>query len=222
MKKEEFYKAIELRQKGSSLKEISQQLHVAKSTVSVWVKDIHLSPDALKRLKSRLTAGQLRSAANKRSITENSKLKSYYETLQQLKHVKFDQTILKLCCSLINWCEGGKKDERRIQFTNSDPQLIKLFLCLFRQSYPIDESKFRVCIHLHDYHVAKDQIAYWSKITNIPTKQFLKPYVKDNIGKRIHDKYQGCVQIRYYDAKICRDLIMAGRACSDYINRGFV
>lgn len=222
MKKIEFTEALKLRQKGFSLTEISKQLSISKSTVSDWVKDIELSTDALDRLKTKVTAGQFKSAENKRNITEKSRQESYKNTLQQLEQVNFNQIIIKLCCSLINWCEGGKKDEHRIQFTNSDPKLIKAFLSLLRNCYQIDESRLRVCVHLHDYHVAKDQIAFWSEITKIPENQFIKPFIKKNTGKRIHKNYPGCVQIRYYDTKVCRDLIMTGKASVDYINRGFV
>jgi orotate phosphoribosyltransferase-like protein len=46
-------KAIKLRKNGYSLKEISEKLNIAKSTASVWLRNIKLTQKAKKRLKKR-------------------------------------------------------------------------------------------------------------------------------------------------------------------------
>lgn len=214
MKKKEISQIIELRKKGYSLKEISELVGVCKSTASYWSKDIVLSEKAQKRLQTRVTAGQLASASTKRLKTEKV-LENYYDQSYKWlagREQGFDVDTKKLFCSLIYWCEGGKVNNRMVQFTNSDPDLISAFLTLLREIFTIDETKFRVCIHLHSYHDKNKQIEYWSKQTNIPEKQFIKPFMKANTGKRIRQNYQGCCQIRYYNSDVTRQLLMTGKA----------
>jgi len=45
--------ALELRKKGKSIKEIARQLEVAKSSVSLWCRDIELAPKQIERLMQR-------------------------------------------------------------------------------------------------------------------------------------------------------------------------
>jgi len=212
MKTIEFHKAIILRKKGYSLTEISNVLKVSKSTVSIWTSDLKLSETAINRLKTLVTNGQLKAAENKRHKT-NLLLKNFYINAQNaIRRQKFNKFTTKLFCCILYWCEGGKYDNTFVQFTNSDPIIVKAFLSLLRKSFLLDENKFRACIHLHPYHNKKKQTIFWSKVTNFPTKLFIKPFKKQNTGKRIKQNYQGCLQIRYYDSNVSRDLLMTGQA----------
>lgn len=215
MKTIEFHKAITLRKKGYSLTEISNILEVSKSTASIWTRDLKLSETAIDRLKIRVTNGQLKAAENKRHKT-NQLLKNFYDNAQNaIRRQKFNKFTSKLFCCVLYWCEGGKYDNTFVQFTNSDPIIVKAFLSLLRESFLLDRNKFRACIHLHPYHIEKNQIAFWSKVTNFDSRLFIKSFRKQNTGKRIRPNYQGCIQIRYYDSNIARDLLMTGKALLD-------
>lgn len=216
MKLKEKNEAKNLRISGYSMKEISELVGVSKSTVSLWVRDIKLSEEAMTRLKSKVTNGQLKSAENKRKQAKLNLENHYKDSNSALQKIKFTQPILKVICSLLYWCEGGKADNRLVQFTNSDPAIIEVFMKLLRNNYEIDNNKFRACVHLHEYHDANKQIEFWSNITKIPKNQFIKPYLKPNTKKRIRDNYPGCLQIRYYHADLARQIIMSGKSFIDY------
>ena len=210
MKKEKHSEALKLRLKGYSLTEISQLIGISKSTLSDWMHDVKLSNTALTRLKTVTSAGQLRSAQNKKDRTANILRSLYDQSKSDLSSFTLDKLSTKMYCCLLYKCEGGKHDKGRVQFTNSDPLLVRAFLRLFRQSFTLNESKFRACLHLHNYHIADKQVQYWSNITRIPVTQFIKPFLKRNTGKRIRPNYPGCIQIRYSDANIVRNLIVSG------------
>jgi hypothetical protein len=123
-----------------------------------------------------------------------------------------DSTTSKAICSLLYWCEGNSSRYGKVSFTNSDPRLVKTFLHFLRNSFEIDESKFRPCVHLHQYHNPKRQLGFWSKTTGIPKKQFIKPYLKPNTGKRIRDNYPGCINIKYHSTDTARQLLMTAEA----------
>jgi len=206
MKIKEQIKAKELRGKGYSLNEISRMLSISKSTASLWLKNIHLSSEARKRINARFTAGQLASQASKRKQTllkENEAVKLAENILSNFNS---SNEINKVLCAMIYYCEGNKIVKDGMRFINSDPLLIATFLRLFRSSFEIEENRLRGCIHLHHYHDKDVQLKFWSKIARIPKHQFIKPYIKQNSGLYKKEGYQGCVSIRYSDTKIAREL----------------
>ncbi|HCC83232.1 TPA: hypothetical protein DEP96_00085 [Candidatus Uhrbacteria bacterium] len=115
----------------------------------------------------------------------------------------------RLVAALLYWCEGGKQSlSSGINFSNSDPELMKTFLSALRKGFTLDESKFRVLMHLHEYHDETKQQTFWSRVTNIPVAQFQKTYKKPHTGKRKHLNYEGCASLRYYNAGIVKNLII--------------
>ena len=124
-----------------------------------------------------------------------------------VRNAKLNDSHRKIICSLIYWCEGGKNDGGRVNFTNSDPQLMRYFLKIFRKSFSLSENKFRALLHIHEYHQEKKQIRFWSKVTKIPIKQFSKSFHKKNTGKNTRAGYPGCLSVRYYDSKIQKELV---------------
>lgn len=198
-------KAANLREKGFSLSEIVTHLHIAKSTASQWVSYIELSPNAQRILAQKQILGQYKTVLIKRKLKESRKQIAKQRASESLQKVTLSKDLFKLCCSLLWWCEGNK-NTTYVRFTNSDPSLIKNFLFLLRNGFSIDESKFRVLVHLHDYHSEEKQKKFWSDITGIKQKQFYKSYRKPNTGIRHHENYQGCIAISYYDAKIAKEL----------------
>lgn len=204
MKKELEIKAKELRKKGYSINELSRILIVSKSTISKWVNHIELSSKAKKRIENNYSKGQL---ASQKTIKEKTMIKNIEadnSALDKLRSIKLSSDYTVLICSLIYQCEGNKSIKDSITFTNSDPELIRTFLYLFRNSFVLDENKFKVLMHLHGYHNEIKQKKFWSQVTGISQKQFLKTFNKPSTGIYKKDKYEGCIQVRYHDVKIGR------------------
>lgn len=197
--------AIQLRKRGFSLTEISKKLHIAKSTASIWLSTIELSEQAQKRLAKKQILGQYKTVLLKREQKLLSEKKYYEEALKLLQNLQLSKEIIKLTCALLWWCEGNKNSSF-VRFTNSDSTLITNFIFLLRNGFDIDESKFRVLIHIHKYHNDDEQKIYWSEITGIPIAQFHKSYQKMNTGIRSKENYQGCIALTYYDVRIAKEL----------------
>jgi len=214
MKRKEQTQAIVLRKKGHSLNEISVRLGVAKSSVSVWVKDVALSAQAQRRIESLYTKGQLASMRAHRQMTtlKLEDAEQYATTI--LENLRANVSVDQIICAMLYWCEGSKMYANKgiFSFTNADPDLVATFLSLFRRSFEVDESKLRVCMHLHGYHDEARQLSFWSKTTSIPKEQFIRSYRKQETGITIRKGYQGCVQIRYYDTVLLRRILAIARA----------
>lgn len=207
--------AEQMRRQGYSLNEIAQKLHVAKSTVSLWVRDVELSEKAKECLLSKIKLGQYISAENKKKRTKEGLDNYYNNALVEIGKTTLNKSSARTACALMYYCEGNKSLFNGVCFTNSDPALIKTFLFLFRKGFDIDERKLSACIHLHEYHDAAQQLDFWSRTTGIPESQFSKPYLKPNTGKRIRKNYQGCVSVRYHNNDMGRQLLMIGKAFLD-------
>lgn len=213
MKHAEKAKAIIMRKRGGSVREISKELGVAKSSVSLWVRNVALSDNAKNVIENKYTNGQLKAQRARRAQT-SEKLKSATQFAQSVMEKFSENTSTnQVICAMLYWCEGTKSvSDREFTFTNSDPDLVITFLKLLRSSFRIDEQKFRVCVHLHDYHDTKRQLQFWSKTTNIPLLQFIKPYRKPHTGNQQKIGYQGCAQIRYHDVVVARALQAIAKA----------
>lgn len=207
----EKFTAIRLRKQGKSVLEIAERLGVAKSSVSVWIRNVSLSPVAEKRLLQKISAGQRAGGRSQHAKVINAENTHLQFASKNINSLKISLEHKRLLCALIYWCEGAKS-ANRVDFTNADPKLVGLFLSLFRSSFAIDESKFRVCLHIHDYHDRQKQIVFWSKVTTISLEQFIKPYTKPHTGRQINKGYQGCVSVRYHNADIARQLHATAKA----------
>jgi len=216
-KTEDKLKAIELRKKGYSLNEIVKKLKVSKSSASVWVRNAPLSITARNRLLKRVKLCQVLAAEARRKETRVKIEKHLQNASREIETKQFSKLDKKTMCALIYWCEGSKDEYSGMYFANSDPNLVKSFLSLFRSGFDLDENKFRVCIHLHEYHDPVAQLNFWSRVTSIPKKQFIKSYLKPNTGKRIRDGYPGCIGIKYHSTDMARQLLATALA---FFNKG--
>lgn len=205
MKGELKKQAIKLRRKGFSMEEIHLTLSISKSTASLWTRNIKLSGRAQKRLVSLGIFGRLKGESVRREKREKLIEEINFRQQGELKKISKSIFLDKLLCSMLYWCEGEKTTTAMV-FVNSDPELVKTFLRLFRSAFKLVETKFHVVVHLHAYHNETKQKQYWSQLTGIPQNQFHKIFWKKNGGKNIRKNYPGCVSIRYYDHKVAKEL----------------
>ena len=213
MKLKEKEIAIQLRRQGKTFNEIVAHLGVAKSSVSLWVRDLDLPLEARRRIESLKTAGQKAAQKSKIATTKQNLLRIRQESTGIVKEVLFDKSTALIACSLLYWCEGAKaQNDKTFTFTNSDPMLVQAFIALMRHAFVLDERKFRVRMHLHEYHSELKQQKFWSKVTGVPPQQFRKTYWKPHTGKTIHVGYPGCIHLDYYDVIIARKTSAIARA----------
>lgn len=144
-------------------------------------------------------------------------------TFEQANEIKFDkkpltfslkqslsseEEKLKVAGIMLYWAEGAKislttAGSKIVDFANSSPKMIEIFLRFLREICGIDEERLKVYLYCYaDQNVDKLKL-YWSKITRIPLSRFTKPYVRKDFKpeKRGKMKY-GLVHIRYGDKKL--------------------
>lgn len=200
--------AIALREKGYSLKEISDELSVAKSSASLWTQNVKMSKSALKRLESKVKKCVIISSQKHVAITNAERAAFFEKAMRKIKNnfPNIPRDEAKFYTTLIYWCEGAKSTDNIIKFANSDPKLVRFFLAVFRQGFDLKMDKFKAILHLHEYHNENQQIKFWSEVTGIPTDQFYNSYHKPHTGKRIKPGYPCCITINYYDKIVAREV----------------
>ncbi|MEJ0053392.1 MAG: hypothetical protein WDN10_01515 [bacterium] len=213
MKLKEKEAAIRLRYKGHTLNEITAMLGVAKSSVSLWVRTLDISPQARERIASLQTTGQKTARNNRLALTSRILSEAKEDADVLTKRIKLDKDWALVVCSLLYWCEGEKShNDGRFRFSNSDVDIIRAFVVLLRTALVLDERKFRICMHLHEYHNESKLRLFWSEITGIPEEQFLKTFWKPHTGKTIKQGYPGCIHITYHDVRVARKISATARA----------
>jgi predicted DNA-binding protein YlxM (UPF0122 family) len=115
---------------------------------------------------------------------------------------------LKLAGVMLYWAEGSKWDgERIVDFANSNPEMIKIFLSFLRIVCGVREDKLRIYLYCYENHDVEALQKYWSNITGIPLKQFTKPFVRKDFNlKKLNKMPYGMIHVRYADKKLL-DLI---------------
>lgn len=176
MKKEEKIQAKKLRHCGYSINEIRKKLNVAKSSVSLWVRDIELTEKQQQKLSERgIKKAVIEQRRKTRLTNENNRRQKIVDSAQK-QISKLSKQELWLTGTALYWAEGSKTSRGIVSFSNSDPNMIKLMMIYFRKICKVPEEKFRGYLHIHPHLNYKKAERYWSSLTNISQKQFFKTH----------------------------------------------
>lgn len=184
--------ARKLRSEGMSIKSIAANLKVSRSSAGYWVHDIVLTEEQLSLLKqSELSGkekGRLKSAIIKREKRRN--LLEGFNSLGDKEIQHLNRRELLLVGLALYWSEGSKSDRnRRVEFCNSDPTMIKLFIIWLEVCFEEKREHLTAIVGINQIHAfrEKEVKCYWSDILHIPLEQFRKSSFKKAKSKKIYD-----------------------------------
>ena len=192
-------RAVALRVDGLSIPHIACELGIARS--SVWLLTRHIRP----------TAGEDSAARRKeagraywRKENQRRALVRQKASDQAASRVgALTERELLLLGAVAYWAEGTKakpwRQQERLSFTNSDPNMIKLFLA-WLNLVGVDGERLSFRVHIHESADIGGALRYWAAIAGVPDGTFAKTTVKrhkpamhrHNVG----DPYRGCLVIR--------------------------
>ena len=189
-------RARDLRAEGWTIKEIAAELGVSQGSVSMWVRDVEVDPEVwARRVRVRTDHGWEKRRATflaKRTAEAEADRAAAEEWLGGLS----DRDLFIAGIAL--YAGEGSKTRGSVQFPNSNPQMIALFLAWLRSFFTVDESRLRVWLYLHDDLDLEAAVEYWSVLTAIPRTQFGKPYRAQADESIRHAKHPfGCPAVRY-------------------------
>ena len=210
---------VKLRKEGMSYGFLSTKFKVAKSTLHYWLSSIEYSKDKVFQSRKNWIKNiqPLGALANHQKRLERLKIienRTIFEVNENLHIAESKKALL----AMLYWAEGAKGRGDIITFANTDPQLTKLFISLLRQSYTLDESKFRVRVHLHYYHNENKVKKYWSKLLKIPIAQFGKTYWKKRGTNKIYRKNEnGICFVRYNSLALKEEIMYYAHNTADHL-----
>lgn len=161
MKPEQRAEARRLRQQeGLPITEIGQRLGVAKSSVSLWVRDIVLTPEQQAALQRQRYAYRAQTrGAHTNAIRAREQRRAYQEEGRR-KAREGDPLHLAGC--MLYWGEGAKK-RNSLQFSNADADMLRFFVSFLKKSLQVDTTRIviRVFCYLGNGFTLEEIEMYW-------------------------------------------------------------
>lgn len=184
-------RARALRAEGWTLAEIAAELEVAKSSVSLWVRDVPF--------EVRKRAGRRAKVPRRPNALHLAKLRQIEEmdTLGIARIGELSEYAFLVAGTALYAGEGSKTDGK-VAFANSDPAMIALFCAWLRHFFGVDEARLRLTLYLHEGLDIVAATEFWSVLTGIPVPQFNEPYraVPDR-SIRTSKHPLGCPRVSY-------------------------
>jgi len=146
MRKETREQARELRRAGHSVKEICRELGVAKSSVSVWVRDIPLTDEQILALKRRNPIYHGQHKGSEAVARKHRALRQQYQEEGRQKAREMDPLHLAGC--MLYWAEGTKS-KNALVLTNSDADMLKFYVRFLRESLQVQDEE--ITLHINCY-----------------------------------------------------------------------
>jgi len=147
MKYDKMIEARRLRQEdGLPINEIATRLEVSKSSVSNWVRSIELSEDQKQSLleKNPVYNRQIEGSQKAKTISLDRRKEFQDKGVQKAKEKAWLHTV----GCMLYWAEGSKK-RNCLVFSNSDPDMMRLFLRFLIEEMKVDKEEIALSINVH-------------------------------------------------------------------------
>jgi len=177
VKTNERQKARELRRReGLPIKMIARQLNVAPSSVSVWVRDIALTPEQQETLRM-MNPAYNRQLSGRTVLVERRRAERLAAQNEGRRLAKDGEPLHAAGCMLY-WAEGAKS-RNVVRFSNSDPEMVRLFVRFLRTYFDVADEHVRVTCYLFADHVErqKEVEQFWLDTLELPRSSLCKSIV---------------------------------------------
>jgi DNA-binding transcriptional regulator YdaS (Cro superfamily) len=196
-----------MRAEGCSVKEIAATLGVARSSASVWVRNVPLGPEQRAALiyRSRLgpvVAGELK-AARAREVRRGHQSEG-----RRLARER-DSSYAAGC--MLFWAEGSKA-RNHAELVNADPEVLVFFVGFLRKHFDVGDDRMRVRCNLFADHVDRQREIedYWLGRLALPrsclNKSAVNVYSKYSQKKRTNKLPYGTCSLRVHSTRIVQTI----------------
>ena len=185
------------------MKEIAATLGIARSSASIWVRDVPLGPEQRAALiyRSRLgpiVAGELK-AARAREVRRGYQNEG--RRLAQERNAGY------AAGCMLYWAEGAKA-RNQVQLVNADPELVVFFGLFLREQFDVRSEQMAVSCNLFADHLERQlEIEdYWLERLGLPRsflrKSAVNVYSKYSQKKRKNKLPFGTCSLRVHSTRI--------------------
>ncbi len=182
-----------------TLAAIAADLGVARSTVSLWVRDVTFVPQPRNR-----------GAPSHRVHPQRVARLQEIEELRDEGVARIGELSRKehLVAGVALYAGEDAKTDGVVKFANSDPRMILFFVTWLRTFFAVDETRLRFRLYLHQGLDLHEAHAFWSDVTAIPMSQFLRLYravAESSIRSTKHPR--GCATVAYACSRTHRSIM---------------
>lgn len=169
--------AFKLRRQGKSYKEISKELGMSVSTLSVWFKGVGFSEEIRQSLTNQAIKDGTKRLHELNKVRGDSLAITYEiaekEARDDIK--KYINNPLFVAGVAAYWGEGDKLSKNQVRMTNTDPAMIKLFVKFLLEICKIPKEKLKLALFIYSDLPDSECRVFWNKTTGI--NQFHKTQV---------------------------------------------
>lgn len=193
-------KAIALRKEGKTYSQIMKVVPVAKSTISLWFKEVGLSKEQKQVLTANRLAAAMRGGAAKRK--QRIEKSAAIIRAAQSEIGPISKRELFLIGVALYWAEGTKQKAHNVSqsfvFGNSDPCMIKCFLSwLAAMQIPKEDVVFE--LYIHKTGNVPRAVDFWSNVVDIPSsviqeRVYFKKGNPKTIRRNVGEEYNGLLR----------------------------
>ena len=192
--------ALDLRRRGLTYREIIEKLHIAKGTLSGWVRS-GISEEDERQVKIKTAK------IGRAKIIKINKARSMQKKREETKWQKeFAREIPEINSQQLFWlgmglylAEGSKTGRWKATFCNSNPALNKMMMKFFREICQVSEERIHIQMVLHENVSETKAMNFWSKELGVDRDNFFRAsFVKSRASKGKRPKNRlpyGTVQI---------------------------
>ncbi len=208
-------RVIELRKQGKSYSDILKIVKVSKSSLSLWLKDVPLTPIQKSGLADRRKKAVETYRATMKFKHQN-KLDVYYDN-QVKKLLPLSEKELMIAGLFLYSGEGNKVSRGSLNITNTDPSVVKFSLYWITKCLKVDINSIHIKLHLYSDMNIDESIDFWSRELKISKNHFAKPYIKKTKRADIDQKGygHGTCGIWVHNTVLKENVMMAIKAIYD-------
>lgn len=171
MKVTEREQVRQLRRQGLSFGQIREIVPVSKSSISLWTRDIELSPEQLTNLATNRDRGREKYSETKRRQREERESQVHALAEIEYRTLSCDPRFMYGLALYIG--EGTKSSRGSIVLSNCDPRVLRQFIG-FLELLEVSNVQLRARIQLHPHRSEGEALGFWSNELGIPVSRFGK------------------------------------------------
>jgi len=194
------------REEGRSVKELAALLGVSRSSISLWVRDIELTTEQRNALRRRM-GGRIDGSRANAAIGLERRRRAQARGRERARRGE----LLHAVGCMLFWAEGSR-ERNAVQFVNSDPEMIRLFVHFLRSCYAVPDTKIAVTCNLFADHEARQRGIedFWLSLVGVPRSRLRKStvnhYSKYSQKKRRNKLPYGTCRITVCDTALVQSL----------------
>lgn len=187
--KDKYEQVVGLRKRGFTLEEIAKYCEISKSTASIWLKNKDFSSQVTRQNVKRAGAENAKRLQLIAKARGGERKRRYADAAASAKveFAHYQNKPLFMAGLTAYVAAGDLKNDRTIRFSNTSPELHRLFIRFCTEFLGIEKQNIHLWLQLYEGSSEERAMKTWSKITSIPYSQFYKnQFVNKASRKPLH------------------------------------